>query len=158
YSPAHTQNCCPTPTGPAALPSNPYGRHVSHGVGMERGPTMGSISSSVVRVRDAADSVVGAGFLVDGRPIVAYAHVVRKALGIAEGEGISGQLHVTVEFPFIHSGPVSMQTTVKHLPNAGAKPRDIAGLSLDGEAPGGADPVRLVTAYPLWGHPFRIVG
>src|SRR5215467_14734663 len=98
----------------------------------ERGPTMGSISSSVVRVRDAAGSVVGAGFLVDQRHVVTCAHVVRSGLGIARDDEISGDHHVTVEFPFLRSGPVSVQATVKHLPRADAEPRDIAGLSLDG--------------------------
>jgi uncharacterized protein (DUF697 family) len=119
---------------------------------------MGSISSSVVRVRDAAGSVIGAGFLIDHRHIVTCAHVVRRALGIAHDDEISGGDHVTVEFPFIRSGPVSMQATVKRLPDASSGPRDIAGLSLEGQAPEGADPVRLVTAHPLWGHPFRVVG
>ena len=119
---------------------------------------MGSISSSVVRVRDAAGSVIGAGFLIDHRHIVTCAHVVRRALGIAHDEEISGGDHVTVEFPFIRGGPISMQATVKRLPDASSGPRDIAGLSLEGQPPEGADPVRLVTAHPLWGHPFRVVG
>jgi uncharacterized protein (DUF697 family) len=119
---------------------------------------MGSISSSVVRVRDATGSAVGAGFLVDQRHIVTCAHVVRRALDIAQDEEISGERHVTVEFPFLRSGPISMQTTVQRLPDASAEPRDIAGLSLDGQPPEDADPVRLVTAHPLWGHPFRVVG
>src|SRR4051812_7846241 len=43
----------------------------------------GVLSPALVRIRDVAGAVVGAGFLVDGDLVCTCAHVVARALGLA---------------------------------------------------------------------------
>ncbi|MGB8382666.1 MAG: serine protease [Dermatophilaceae bacterium] len=120
---------------------------------------MATFKSSIVRIWGKADSIVGAGFLVDERHIVTCSHVVERALTLGDpGEAGTQANTVSIDFPFLTGASPRVPAHVEDIGRSNVKHWDIGGLVLSGEAPRGASPVRLVTAESMWGHRFRAFG
>ena len=114
--------------------------------------------SAVVRFRDAADTVVGAGFLVGDGLIVSCAHVVAAALGRNEKQQPTGP--VTVEFPVRGPlGPTSgTATVIGWTPTEKDERGDIAVLRFDGGVPEGVRAAWLSPAPPPAGTEVQALG
>jgi tetratricopeptide (TPR) repeat protein len=109
--------------------------------------------ASIVRLRTAEGSIVGAGFLVDEGHVLTCAHVVADASRIPRDaeEKPAGTLYL--DFPLISPGETFATRVILW-----QFQDDIAGLELEEDPPAAARPVRLVTAQDLWLHPFRAFG
>ncbi|MGH8910860.1 MAG: S1 family peptidase, partial [Egibacteraceae bacterium] len=122
---------------------------------MEQSP--GALDAAIVRVRDQAGRVVGAGFLVGDRELLTCAHVVGMALGHPNGETAS-RSRVSVDFPLVAPDKrCAAEVAVWH-PGQPDGAGDVAGLRLVTDPPAGARPARLVIAPDVWDHPFRAFG
>ncbi|MCX4851395.1 trypsin-like peptidase domain-containing protein [Streptomyces sp. NBC_00893] len=110
-----------------------------------------ALESSQVRICSAAGEVVGAGFLIAADVVCTCAHVVARALGIAD-ERVPNK-PVDLDFPLLGGRPPARATVVSWR-RGGA---DVALLRLDG-AIEGARPVPLVDGTDVWGHTFRAFG
>ncbi|MFN3761904.1 MAG: trypsin-like peptidase domain-containing protein, partial [Anaerolineae bacterium] len=97
-------------------------------------------------------AVIGAGFLAAPDIVLTCQHVVRAALGLAEGRPVEPGAGVTLDFPFLKSGPLPARVL-----QADAE-KDIAVLRLEAELPPDARPAPLVTLPEAWGRPFRACG
>jgi Trypsin-like peptidase domain len=116
------------------------------------------LEAAIARVHGAQGRVVGGGFLVERDKVVTCAHVVARALGLADDEPPPAQAEVRLDFPLIAPGElVTAQSEVWQAPQADHT-GDVAGLTLAETAPGGAAATRLVPADDLWSHPFRAFG
>ena len=109
--------------------------------------------SSIVRIRAADGSVVGAGFLVADRWVLTCAHVVAGALGLPDETTDPAGEKLHLDFPLVAPGHILAAKVVVWRPDA-----DIAGLELDDAPPSKAQPARLATADDLWGHDLRVFG
>jgi tetratricopeptide (TPR) repeat protein len=109
--------------------------------------------ASIVRLRTADGSIVGAGFLVADRRVLTCTHVVADALGIPGDTGgePGGTLHL--DFPLIVPGDIRIARVILWQIE-----KDVAGLELNADLPAGAQPVCLVTTKDFWLHPFRAFG
>jgi len=122
------------------------------------------IESSIVRILDANDDVVGAGFLVAGKPenlVLTCAHVVDAALD-RTGD-TSSQPSEEVRLNFSHIAPheiLTAQVACWHPQRTEEKPHDldVALLRLSGGLPSDARPASLVEGTDLWEHSFRAFG
>jgi tetratricopeptide (TPR) repeat protein len=109
--------------------------------------------ASIVRLRSADGSIVGAGFLVADRQVLTCTHVVSDALGIPSDteQPPAGTLHL--DFPLIAPGDsYTARIVLWQLED------DIAGLELTNDRPAEAKPARFVDADDWWEHPFRAFG
>src|SRR5688572_7995097 len=124
-------------------------------------------TSSIVRIYDIADQVVGAGFLVSNVHIFTCAHVVAQALKISDQSPDPPQQAVTLDFPLVErveklSAKVVCWKPVKPRldPSPVAHDEDIAVLELQlkAEVELRSKPVRLTIAEDVWDHRFRAFG
>lgn len=115
--------------------------------------------SSITRIYDIYDNVVGAGFLVSNQYVLTCAHVITAALNIPEDtKEIPTQL-ITLDFPLIGNGEKLKAQVVFWKPvSSTEKIEDIAGLKLNGNLPNMAQPVQLVEAENVKDHPVEIFG
>jgi hypothetical protein len=111
------------------------------------------LMSSIVRILDEKDAVVGAGFLVSKRQVLTCAHVVAQALGLSEDAPGMPTAGIRLDFPLVAPEHILRGRIILWQPET-----DIAGLELDDDPPAGAQPVHLVRAKDLWGHAFRAFG
>ena len=115
------------------------------------------LDPAVVRLRDQHGRVVGAGFLAGERQVLTCAHVVSRALGLAEDRPPLGA-EVQLDFPLVaRDRMVAATVVVWHAPAADGE-GDVAGLELRDDPPQGVRPARLLVADELWRHEFRTFG
>jgi hypothetical protein len=62
------------------------------------------LEAAIARVHGAQGRVVGGGFLVEPDKVVTCAHVVARALGLADDEPPPAQAEVRLDFPLIAPG------------------------------------------------------
>jgi hypothetical protein len=114
--------------------------------------------AAIVRIWKTDKSVVGAGVLVTDTLVLTCAHVVAQVLGIPDDtpEPPAGELGL--DFPLV--APRTMVTTrvSQWLPVQPDGSGDLACLQLQDSAPKDVQPVPLIAAVDLWGHPFRAFG
>ncbi|KUN57921.1 hypothetical protein AQJ46_45255 [Streptomyces canus] len=96
---------------------------------------------------------MGAGFLVAADVVCTCAHVVARALGVADAAEQAPGKPVDLDFPLLGGGPRARATVVSWR-RGGA---DVALLRLDAVVEG-ARPVQLVDGTGVWGHTFRAFG
>ena len=122
------------------------------------------MTSAIVRIRQANQRVVGAGFLVSDKHILTCAHVVNAALSRQLNTPDEPNQEVCLDFPLVASGKIlrgrvvrwiPVQPSSSILPETGA---DIALLELESTLPEGTQPLRLVKAENSWKHHFRVFG
>jgi hypothetical protein len=117
-----------------------------------------TLEAGIVRVHGSQGQIVGAGFLVGPQEVVTCAHVVTRALGLADDERPPEDAEVRLDFPLVAPGEtLAARVVVWEAPqtdNTG----DIAGLLLARTSPAGVKASRLVTADDLWHHRFRVFG
>jgi Trypsin-like peptidase domain len=90
--------------------------------------------------------------------VVTCAHVVMRALGLADDEPPPAHAEVRLDFPLVAPGELVTARVERWLAPQADNAGDVAGLLLTGTAPGGATATRLVAADDLWSHPFRAFG
>ncbi|MEJ6484627.1 trypsin-like peptidase domain-containing protein [Nostoc punctiforme UO1] len=121
--------------------------------------------SAIARIFHPNGAIVGVGFLVSGRSqnyILTCAHVVTSALSLPEDIVEAPSHDIYLDFPLIASGQklkakvVFWQPVVNNVSTS--EPEDIAGLQIEGQLPHEAQPIKLIWANNVWGHPFRIFG
>lgn len=124
------------------------------------------MKSAILRIYAAehgADSVrtpAGVGFLVTGEFALTCAHVVRDALGLAEGTRPSEEAEITVDLPLVPApagGGVLTARIEKLIPRQPMGAGDVAVLRLTAPVPD-AQPVRLAEAEDLWHHRAGVFG
>ncbi|MGH8906617.1 MAG: trypsin-like peptidase domain-containing protein [Egibacteraceae bacterium] len=123
--------------------------------------SVGALDAAIVRVRDQAGRVVGAGFLVTPTEVVTCAHVVARALGLPEDDGVlTPRSRVRIDFPLLASAQSCEAEVVVWHPSQPDETGDVAGLRLVTDAPRDARPARLALAadQDVWGHRFRAFG
>ena len=101
-----------------------------------------SLASSIVRIRNAQGSVVGAGFLAAEGLVCTCAHVVAAALGTPPNAKSRPEGDVQLEF-FL-DGSTSSGTVEAWHPQGGPQPEDIAVLRLNAAPLGRVRAARLV--------------
>ncbi|MEU9271747.1 trypsin-like peptidase domain-containing protein [Streptomyces sp. NPDC048251] len=111
------------------------------------------LEASQVRIHSAAGAVIGAGFLVAADVVCTCAHVVARALGVADTAETAPGGQLDLDFPLL-SGRPQARAEVVSWRRDGA---DVALLRLDAVVEG-ARPVPLVDGTGVWGHPFRALG
>ena len=120
------------------------------------------VEGGLVRFGTGQGEVVGVGFLTGGGRVLTCAHVVARAVGIADDAPQPPVGPVALEFPFAPaSGGQSATVEVWWPPGASmADPGagDVAVLRLTGPAPGGATPLRAAVVPELWDHEVRAIG
>ena len=116
------------------------------------------ITSSIVRIRNDRDQVIGAGFLVSDRHILTCAHVVARALGVSDTTADVPSGTVRVDFPLVAPGEMLNARVASWLPAQSNGEGDIAGLELIVPLPDGAEPATLVSSEDFWDHPWRAYG
>jgi WD40 repeat protein len=117
----------------------------------------GAFNAGIVRLRDANDHVVGAGLLVSPHEIVTCAHVVARALGVADDSEVPSGASLSIDFPFVAPDQRYSAQVVRWCPKKDDGTGDIAGLTLS-DMPRDVSPSRLIVADDLWGHSFRVLG
>ncbi len=117
-----------------------------------------SIDTSLVRIHTKAGGVAGAGFLVGTRHILTCAHVIAKALGLADDAPDPPSSTVSLDFPQLASHTLITAKVVFYLSVQGDGRGDIAGLELLDEPPVHAEAVQFAPADQVWDHPFRALG
>lgn len=120
-----------------------------------------ALDAAVLRIRDAQGAAVGLGFLVTADRALTCAHVVSAALGLPAGARPDASAHLVVDLPLLagsardgHSAEAQVEHWVAAQPSGTG---DVAVLRLSTPLPG-AQPVRLVEAQDVWGHPVRAFG
>ncbi|MET9395276.1 serine protease [Streptomyces sp. NPDC006624] len=134
----------------------------------------GALDRALLRILDARRQPVGVGFLVSDTVALTCAHVVRAALGAAEGTPPRPGARVQVDLPLVPAAPSAEAVVEQWVPprapgdsSAGTASgaADVAVLRF-AAAPRRAGPVRLVdadavadaSADGLWGHRVRAFG
>jgi len=117
-----------------------------------------SIDTSIVRIRMADRTVVGAGFLVDEQHIFTCAHVVTQSLDLPEDISDAPQAPIWLDFPLLAPKKLLTAKVVRWLPKQEDERGDIAVLELQGDLPEGAEPACFAEAEDFWNHPFRAFG
>lgn len=129
-----------------------------------REPTRGNpVESAVVRIRDAEQNVVGAGFLITERQALTCAHVVLAALGRRSDTAAmpSPADTVTLDFPLVEGATSRIASVTAWSPKpTGATPDglDYALLQFTDAPPAAARPLPLAEDTDLWEHSFRAMG
>jgi hypothetical protein len=109
---------------------------------------------SIARIVSKNGSVVGAGFLIDGRYLLTCFHVVARALNLQNDQKISKNSNIRLDFPLSNPGRLVEATVVFWSPES---EEDIAVLELR-DSPKGIGCAKLLEVDYLWGHPFRAFG
>src|SRR6266566_8445193 len=117
-----------------------------------------SVDASIVRIRIADRTVVGAGFLVDERHIFTCAHVVTQALSLPENVPEAPQAQILLDFPLVAPKKLLTAKVVRWLPREEDESGDIAVLQLQADPPEGVEAVCFAEAEDCWNHPFRAFG
>ncbi len=117
-----------------------------------------SLEASLVRIRSANGRVVGAGFLVGERHILTCAHVITKALGLADDTADKPSSLVSLDFPRLASHTLLTARVVFWSPVQDDGRGDIAGLELLDKPPAGTEAVHFAPSEQVWGHPYRAFG
>jgi hypothetical protein len=116
------------------------------------------LAAFVVRILATEGTVVGAGFLVDERRVLACAHVVTRALGLASNAAEIPRDPIHLDFPLLAAKPLVAARVIHWQPAQPDGTGDVAGLELEGDLPAGIQPARLVQGEDFWEHPFRVFG
>jgi hypothetical protein len=122
------------------------------------------IAASIVRILDANEDIVGAGFLVSEKHVFTCAHVIVQALGIPENGREMPNGKIRLDFPLVALGKKIMARVVfwssikSGTSTSSEGGEDIATLELEREPPPASKPAPLVTMDDLWGHSFRAFG
>jgi WD40 repeat protein len=113
---------------------------------------------SLVRLRDATGTIVGAGFLATPILVCTCAHVVADALQISRETAQPPAQEVQLDFPFLGEaeGRACIHTWVRMAPDEGGG--DIAILRLMTAPPVAARPARLLLGSTLAGKEFAAYG
>ncbi len=122
---------------------------------------MKPIESAIVRIFALnRTSIVGIGFLIDGKHVMTCAHVVAKALGIARDTRIQDLPveRITLDFPLVDDNHPCTASVVLWLPPMPDETGDIAVLELEQQRPFSTTPVKLVEPSDFWGKPFGTYG
>jgi energy-coupling factor transporter ATP-binding protein EcfA2 len=114
--------------------------------------------TSIVRIRIADRTVVGAGFLADEQHIFTCAHVVTQSLGLPEDIPDAPQAPIWLDFPLVAPKKLLTAKVVRWLPKQEDERGDIAVLELQGDLPEGVEPACFAEAEDCWNHPFRAFG
>jgi hypothetical protein len=121
-----------------------------------------SYESAVVRLLTETSATAGLGVLVGPRAVVTCAHVVNTALGRDQREQArpSPSAEMLVRFPLVKGGAVRTATVVAWVPPApaGAGGGDVAGLTLNEEAPPWAAQARFSAEPGTPGERLRVFG
>ncbi len=117
-----------------------------------------SLEASLVRIRSANGRVAGAGFLVGERHILTCAHVITKALGLADDTADKPSSLVSLDFPRLASHTLLTARVVFWSPVQDDGRGDIAGLELLDKPPAGTEAVHFAPSEQVWGHPYRAFG
>lgn len=122
---------------------------------------MKSIESAIVRIfSQNKTSVVGVGFLVDGKRVMTCAHVVATAFGIPRDAGVQDLPadRLTLDFPLVDDNHSCTASVVLWLPPQPDETGDIAVLELDQLRPFSTSPAKLVELSEYWDKPFGVYG
>ncbi|MEW5801630.1 MAG: trypsin-like peptidase domain-containing protein [bacterium] len=125
-------------------------------------PSITYLKTSITRILNARDTVVGGGFLISEKHVLTCAHVVAQALGIPANTHERPDIQVNLDFPFpsrprgFPSGRITARV-IHWWPAVSSPPAygtDIAVLELESGIPSGARFSRLIAADAddLWGH------
>lgn len=107
---------------------------------------MSTIESCLLRIYNASNKPVGAGFLVSDRLVVTCEHVVRVVQ--KEDEQV-----INLDFPLIpNSQTLKARVVFKDVEH------DVAGLEILEDLPCEAVATRLVTAEEVWDHRYKAFG
>lgn len=120
------------------------------------------IKSSLTRILNIHESVVGTGFLISQQHVITCAHVIAESLGI-HGPGLRVEAaSIGIDFPFIApSRRMSAKVVCWRLDSPDSvcdEGVDIAILQLAEPPPDGAQPITLKETGPVWAHNFRVFG
>lgn len=104
------------------------------------------------------NTVVGAGFWVEGGYLLTCAHVIRDALALKAGELALGQT-VTINFPFLSlSQKLTAEVLIYHYDKSEDTPdEDIAGLRVIDPLPAEVCPAKVVGSYQFR-NPYQVLG
>ncbi|MBN8640046.1 MAG: trypsin-like peptidase domain-containing protein, partial [Anaerolineae bacterium] len=122
---------------------------------------MKPIESAIVRIfAQNKTSIVGVGFLIDGKRVMTCAHVVAKAFGIARDTSIQDlpAERITLDFPLVDDNHPCTASVVLWLPPMPDETGDIAVLEFDQQRPFSTAPVKLVGPSKYWDKPFGTYG
>ena len=116
------------------------------------------LHASILRIADAHDAIIGAGFLAAPWLVCTCAHVVADALGISRDTVSRPTTEVRLDFPFLDEAHISasVEVWVPIEPDGGGG--DIAVLRLTSDPPPGARPARLLPVSNLSGRDFAAYG
>ena len=117
-----------------------------------------SADTSIVRIRRADRTVVGAGFLVNEQHIFTCAHVVTQALDLPDDVPEAPQAQIWLDFPLVAPKKLLTAEVVYWEPKQEDETGDIAVLRLQADPPDGCEAARLAEAEDFWNHPFRAFG
>ncbi|HEY6407544.1 MAG TPA: trypsin-like peptidase domain-containing protein, partial [Ktedonobacteraceae bacterium] len=117
-----------------------------------------SADTSIVRIRMADRTVVGAGFLVDERHIFTCAHVVTEALGLPQDVSQAPEAELLLDFPLVAPKKMLTAKVVCWQPRQEDESGDIAVLELQADPPEGVEAASFAEAEDFWYHPFRAFG
>ncbi|UJW30391.1 trypsin-like peptidase domain-containing protein [Saccharothrix sp. AJ9571] len=114
---------------------------------MQDGSVPGSevLSPAVVRIRNTAGAVVGAGLLVSAEHVCTCAHVVASALGGSDDTAEPPEGLMSLDFPMLGS-QARQAEVVDWEPFQGDETGDLALLRLTSPAPTDANPAGMVVA------------
>lgn len=122
---------------------------------------MKPIESAIVRIfAQNKTSIVGVGFLIDGKRVMTCAHVVAKAFGIARDTSVQDLPveRITLDFPLVDDNHPCAASVVLWLPPMPDETGDIAVLELDQQRPFSTAPAKLVEPSKYWDKPFGTYG
>jgi RNA polymerase sigma factor (sigma-70 family) len=122
---------------------------------------MKPIEGAIVRIfTQNKNSIVGVGFLIDGRRVMTCAHVVATAFGIPRDTSVQDipAEHITLDFPLVDDNHPCTASVVLWLPPQPDETGDIAVLELDQQRPFSTNPAKLVELSEYWDKPFGVYG
>lgn len=113
--------------------------------------------SAIARIYKG-NTVVGAGFWVEGGYLLTCAHVIRDALALKPEESALGRT-VKINFPFLSLGQkLTAEVLLYHYDKREDTPdEDIAGLRVIEPLPAKVDPAKLVGSYQFR-NPYQVLG
>ena len=111
------------------------------------------LESSLVRIFNTANQPVGVGFLVAEGLVLTCAHVIAASQGQRAIPQQAVQQNILLDFPLLLAGQIKTGKTIFW-----DAEKDVAGLTIEGAPPPGAQPLSLVYSADLWGHPLRAFG